>query len=212
MGYTWEDVALGVDIRQEAVEEAREMRDIEKKRRKESEAMAGWSLIGSMLLAPLGPAGYFIGQQLGKYAGDVSYDWEGDIKDFDPGKFNIEEGRMYKEDIESLAEEQNIGQILGAVTDLASAYVMGGGFGEGPMDWTTFGSGEDQWRFFQRGTPEQTILVPGKFYEKSGEQVYQTIPASADYVPSIFEGGFKPLGSLSDIGVSSMVNYLKGDK
>lgn len=162
--YTWEEVMYSLDVREEAERERKEREAIQAEQLAESEAAGWWSLGLSVLGGALfGPPGYFIGKQLGTYGTDYFYDWE--TMEASEGKFNVEESREFNESIKKAASDQTQGQMVNTLIDLGQMYVQAGGLTEGfdPTigggDWTTFGTGEDAWSVFGRGTPT-TALDP----------------------------------------------------
>ena len=158
MGYTWEDVMLGIDVKTEAQEKEEREREIQEKRLEESSAMGWWSLGLSLIGGALfGPVGFAAGKFLGRTGADLAYDWESER--IDVGKFDRERTKEFNRTIKKAAEDQTGGQILSSLTDLATMYIQAGGFKEGfdPTigggDWTTFGTGEDAWTVFGSDTP-----------------------------------------------------------
>ncbi|MAH46698.1 hypothetical protein CMI37_12785 [Candidatus Pacearchaeota archaeon] len=196
--YTWEQVMLGIDVKNEAAAEALEMEDIERKRAKEANAMSGWSLGLSILGAALGlgPFGYFAGKQIGKYGADWGW-FGGDYSDWEKmevseGKFDKETSRKYNRLLKDAAKDQTLAQAIGTVTDLAAMYVQAGGLTEGALDLTTFGSGGvegGEWTVWGRGDPTIKEWVTDIPKEGGGTTSgYQDI-VNPDYKPGIFEGG-----------------------
>ena len=196
--YTWEDVMLGIDIRDEAKREEKEQQDILDKQQAEANAASGWSLGLSILGAALfGPAGYAAGKIIGRYGADIAYDWEED--EVSEGKFYKERSRKVNEIFDTAANDQTSMQALNTLTDIATMYVQAGGlkegFGEtGLKDFTTFGTGDDAWTVFGEGTWADKIPGAGTL---PGEQ-------------SIFAGGGTPIwqkGGLKQL----LGNIKKGD-
>ena len=202
MSYTWQDVMLNLDVRKDIRAKQKAERDIREEQQAESTAASAWSLGLSILGGMIwGPAGYFLGKQVGTYGADWAHKWEDD--EIPLGKFNKQEAQDINEMLEKEAKEQTGAQIISTITDLASAYVQAGGLQEGPTDWTTFGSGEDQWKVFERGTPAQQAItvpsgVPGEFMD------LPSTAASADYVPGLLRSWKFDKGSMdfSDFGRS----------
>jgi hypothetical protein len=202
MAYTWEEVMLGIDVRHEMSEKEKQRQAIADKRTKEEESMAGWSLGLSLLgaISPLGPLGYTLGKQIGKIGADLwgpGSDWEEDVAALDEGKFHTGEAKQYKKGKQKEIAAQDKGQYIDFATDLASLYLMAGGLKEGPMDWTTFGGGGDQWSVLGRGTagaPGYQLPVS----EVAGGTSFINVPPiapSEDFIPGLrhlYEtGGFK---------------------
>lgn len=224
--YTWEDVSLGIDVRNEVTAKQKKDKEIRDMQAKEATAASGWSLGLSILGAALfGPIGYFAGKQIGSYGADLYYDWES--MEIDPGKFYKEEVKVVNEMLEKEAKDQTGAQIINTITDLASMYVQAGGLQEGPTDITTFGSGEDEWRVFQRGEagtpasadfiealPAQKIPgpVPGSYewLPQVTGQGTAAVPASADYVSGLWQPGGGFFKNLANVGMSVGGVYAAG--
>ena len=186
MPYTWEEVMLGIDVKNEALKEEQQAEDIETKQKKEDNAMSAWSLGLSILgAAVFGPKGYTIGKQIGKWGADWYYDWEDE--EVEEGKFDKEISRKYNKVLKETAKSKDVAQAIGTVTDLASMYVMAGGLEEGPTDFGTFGSGEDAWTVF---SDEAEIPLLG--WDLPGKQ----LPKGQ----SLFTGGASSVSTLADVG------------
>ena len=207
-GYTWEEVMLNIDVKNEAERERKQQQDILDEKAAEETAMSAWSLGLSLIGAALfGPSGYVAGKNIGKWGVDAYYDWE--TMEVDPGKFYASEAKEFKETRDKAAKDQTEGQIFDAVTDLAMMYVQAGGLKEGfdPSigggDWTTFGTGEDAWTVF--GAADKTgVLTSSPTDKYSGinlpftEHVLgaRTLPKDQ----SLFSGGLKSIGAkLKDV-------------
>ena len=226
-GYTWEEVMLNIDIRNEAEKEEQQQQDILDKQAAEETAMGYWSLGLSLIGGALfGPAGYAAGKIAGRGIGDIRNTWETDV--VDTGKFYKKSAEEFKKTRKKAADDQTSGQIVQGVTDLAMMYVQAGGLQEGPTDLTTFGSGGvegGEWSFRGKGTPGIPGIPEGDpFYWSDVGSPYispevPAIPASEDYVPSLFSGwekgeGFlknlKPIGKKlksANTGISSLQAY-----
>ena len=179
--YTWEDVMLGIDVRDEARREEKEQQDILDKQQEEANAASRWSLGLSILGGALfGPVGYAAGKIIGRYGADIAYDWEGD--EVSEGKFYKEQSRKVNEILETAAKDQTATQALNTLTDIATMYVQAGGLQEGPTDFTTFGSGDAEWSVLGKG--------PKVTYEGAGTIDVKAI-SNPDYVPGLFSEGFK---------------------
>ena len=204
MAYTWEEVMLNIDVRDEAERKRQQHQDILDKQAKEGE-MAGWWSLGLSLLGAsvFGPAGYFIGKKIGEWGADYAYNWEDEA--VDPGKFYKKEAEEFKKTRDKAASDQTQGQIFNTVTDLATMYVQAGGLQEGfegMSDLTTFGTGEDAWTVF--GAADRTGVFQG-----TGDYSGVKIPGMDRYVPlartlpkdqSLFSGGLKSIGAkLKDV-------------
>ena len=207
MGYTWEDVMLSIDVRDEARREQKQQQDIADKQAEEETAMGYWSLGLSLVGgALLGPFGYAAGKIVGRGIGDIKNTWETDV--VDAGKFYKDEAAEFKKTRDKEAEDQTAGQIFNAVTDLATMYVQARGLQEGPVDITTFGSGGvegGEWSVRGKGTPGTPGIPEGDpFYWSDVGTPYispavPAIPASEDYVPSLFSGWEKGEGLLKNL-------------
>jgi|6_EtaG_2_1085325.scaffolds.fasta_scaffold02563_7 hypothetical protein len=221
MAYTWQDVLKQIDVGSEERYEKEEKERIGEIQASEATAMSLWSLGLSVLGGYIfGPSGYYAGKNVGKWIGDVTHNWED--KEIDPGKFNKEDIEEYNKTLKKVAKDQNYGHVVNAVTDIGAMYVMSGGLTAEPGEWdpTTFGSGDAEWSVRGRGTPATS--TPGSTEYVSGVQFdinppgyvgpnvhpptsgyfqdipSQLIPASEDYVPSLFGGGgfLKETGNL----------------
>ena len=204
-GYTWEEVMLNMDIRNEAISESQQQQDIMDKQAAEESAMGWWSLGLSVLGGALfGPAGYAAGKIIGRQGADYFHDWED--MDVDTGKFYKKSSEEFKKTRDKAATDQASGQVFSAVTDLATMYVQAGGLKEGfegMSDLTTFGTGEDAWTVF--GAADKTgVLTSSPTGKYSGinlpgtEHVLgaRTLPGDQ----SLFSGGLKSIGAkLKDV-------------
>ena len=216
MSYTWEDVMLNIDIRNEAERERQQQQDISDKQIAEQNAMGWWSLGLSLVGGALfGPVGYAAGKNIGKWGADAYYDWE--TMDVDPGKFYASEAKEFKETRDKSATDQTQGQIFVAVTDLATMYVQAGGLKEGFEGWsdlTTFGTGEDAWTVF--GAADRTGVFQG-----GGDYSGKKIPGMNRYIPlartlpgdqSLFSEGLKVAGDkLKDVYATAQSINTLGD-
>ena len=208
MSYTWEEVMLNIDIRNEAEAERKQQQDILDEQAAEETAMGWWSLGLSVIGGALfGPAGYAAGKIAGRGIGDITHDWE-DMA-VDTGKYYKKDAEKFKETRDKAATDQTSGQVFSAVTDLATMYVQAGGLKEGfdPSigggDWTTFGTGEDAWTVF--GNPNQ---YAGGDYGEVGWKALD-LPFTDKVLPyaralpgdqSLFSGGLKSAGDkLKDV-------------
>ena len=201
MSYTWEEVMLNIDVRNEAEKERKQRQDISDKRATEETAMGYWSLGLSLIGGALfGPAGYAAGKIAGRGIGDITHDWE-DMT-VDEGKFYRKEAREFKETRDKAATDQTSGQIVQGVTDLAMMYVQAGGLEEGPTDLTTFGSGGvegGEWSVLGKGTPAIPEGDPFYWSDVGAPYISPAIPASEDYVPSLFSGWEKGAGLIANL-------------
>ena len=202
MSYTWEEVMLNIDVRDEAEKERQQQQDILDEKAAEETAMGYWSLGLSLIGAALfGPSGYVAGKNIGKWGVDAYYDWE--TMEVDPGKFYASEAKEFKETRDKAAKDQTQGQVFDAVTDLAMMYVQAGGLQEGPTDLTTFGSGDAEWSVFGKGDPGTFATTGTPYFDPTtGAELTPVIPgteASADYVPSLFSGWQKGEGLLKNL-------------
>ena len=208
MEYTWQDVMFGIDTQNEAARKATQQKDIERKMADEASAMSGWSLGLSLLGAVLfGPAGYAAGKILGRQGADWGWfggdyhDWED--MEIEEGKFFTKEAKELNELLDDAAKDQDKGQIISAIVDLGKMYVQAGGFTAEPgeLDFTTFGSGADEWTVFGRQGPP-TI----------GDQVSTVAPGpggafrQVDVTPVTFESD---VASLWDKDIGSVENLQK---
>tara|TARA_Y100000310_G_scaffold188214_2_gene188180 strand:+ start:4893 stop:5618 length:726 start_codon:yes stop_codon:yes gene_type:complete len=226
--YTWEQVMYGIDVGNEAADERQQILDIERKRKQESNMMSTWSLGLSILGGVLfGPVGYAAGKILGRQGADWGW-FGGDYSDWEEmevseGKWDKQASRNYNRALDDAALEQSKGQSIAAITDLATMYIQAGGLKEGFdagswREWTTFGTGEDAWSVFGKGEvgggSEKLIENVLTFDDTGAGTIDVRYVANPDYkpykpaVPSIFEGGFKPLGSLKDLWGQSPVDKI----
>ena len=207
-GYTWEEVMLNMDIRNEAISESQQQQDIMDKQAAEESAMGWWSLGLSVLGGALfGPAGYAAGKIIGRQGADYFHDWED--MDVDTGKFYKKRSEEFKETRDKAATDQTSGQVFSAVTDLATMYVQAGGLEEGfegMSDLTTFGTGEDAWTVF--GDKAKLPNIPGiggEGWDMPGVQ----LPGDQ----SIFAGGGTPIwqkGGLKQLSENLKKGNLQG--
>ena len=204
MGYTWEEVMLNIDVRDEAKREAEQQREILEKKAEEDTAMGLWSLGLSILGGALfGPAGYAAGKIGGRWIGDISNTWEYD--EVDAGKFYKDQAAEFKRTRDKAAKDQTSGQIFNAVTDLATMYIQAGGLQEGPTDLTTFGSGEGEWSVrgkkggptFGESFTEAGPDAPGLSMDYTGKELYP-VTFESD-IPSLFSEWQKDAGILANI-------------
>ena len=147
MPYTWEQVAYGIDVKDENRREAEERQDIYDKQVKEQEQMALWgtalSIVGGFLF---GPAGYFAGKTIGRTGADLLNTWEYD--ELTQGKFDNKEALEWEEGRDEAATDQTYAQIMDTITDAATMYIQAGGLEEGFEGWSdlsTFGTGDTAW-------------------------------------------------------------------
>tara|TARA_R100001530_G_C4270617_1_gene143029 strand:+ start:17 stop:718 length:702 start_codon:yes stop_codon:yes gene_type:complete len=218
MSYTWEEVMLNIDVRNEAEKERQQQQDILDKQAEEENAMSLWSLGLSVLGgALLGPAGYAAGKIIGRGVGDITHDWEDMAVDI--GKFYKKDAEEFKRTRDKAATDQTQGQIFNAVTDLATMYVQAGGLQEGPTDLTTFGSGDDAWSVFGKSKSGAGL---GEWTDAAtGEEFWSVDPSTGigtDYTEGLFsswqkgEGlpkNLKPVGQKlksANTGISSLGN------
>ena len=125
MSYTWEQVLLNMDVRDEAERERKQQRDIQEKQLEEDKAAGMWSLGLSLVGGAIfGPAGYMAGKMIGRHGADLGWfggdysDWE--TAEVSTGKFDKEATEEFKRTRKKAADDQTQGQILNAVTDLAA--------------------------------------------------------------------------------------------
>jgi len=193
-GYTWEEVMLNIDIRDEAEKERKQQQDIMDEQVAEENAMGWWSLGLSIIGASVfGPLGYYVGKKVGEWGADYAHDWE-DMA-VDPGKFYKSEAEEFKKTRDEAATDQTKGQILQGVIDLATMYVQAGGLKEGFEGWsdlTTFGTGDDAWTVFGEADTTGALrgIEGGKYSGLTlpGDRVLplaRTLPGDQ----SIFAGG-----------------------
>ena len=216
MSYTWEEVMLNIDVRNEAERERQQQQDILDKQASEGTAMGLWSLGLSLVGGALfGPAGYAAGKMIGRGVGDITHDWE-DMA-VDSGKFYKKDAEQFKKTRDKAATDQTQGQVFNAVTDLATMYVQAGGLKEGFEGWsdlTTFGTGEDAWTVF--GAADRTGVFQG-----GGDYSGIKIPGMNRYIPlartlpgdqSLFSEGLKVAGDkLKDVYATDQSINTLGD-
>ena len=215
--YTWDEVMTGVDIRREGLYRKEHKRTVEEKAYDENTA-AGWWKLGLSVLGValgLGPAGIFLGKQLGEYGTDLGW-FGGDYHDWEDmtmeeGKYYNDEVREFNRSLKKSADDQKQGQILDTILDLGKAYVSAGGLTaeSGEMDWTTFGSGGvegGEWSIWGRGE----AAIPGTPGPKIGGVSTGTVPgvpASADYVPSLWSKDVSAFSNLKNIAGKGSTLY-----
>ena len=210
--YTWQDVMLNFDVLNEGEKERKQQQDILDEQVAEDKASALWSLGLSLVGGALfGPVGYAAGKIAGRGIGDITHDWE-DMA-VDAGKFYKKEAAEFKRTRDKAATDQTSGQILQGVTDLAMMYVQAGGLQEGPTDLTTFGSGRvegGELSLRGKGTPGQAgFQLPVS--EAEGVTSFidmPAVPASEDYVPSLFSEWGKDKGLVTNL--QSSVKKVQG--
>lgn len=190
MPYTWEEVMFGIDTSNEAARKAKQKRDIEQEAADESTAASLWSLGLSVIGGAIfGPPGYFIGKKFGEWGADIAHPWESET--MEEGKFNVAGAKEFNKTLKEAADDQTKGQILNTVLDLGKMYIQGGGLTSAPgeLDLTTFGSGEDAWTLFGRGTPGTApTTLAGEVGPEGWSELYDiggTSP-SADYVSALW--------------------------
>jgi len=196
MSYTWEEVMYSMDTKNEAFRKTEQRKDIQEMQLAEADAAAKWGLGLSLLGGAIfGPVGYFTGKQIARYGTDYAYDWES--MTVDPGKFKKQESIDFNESIAKAAKDQTSGQLVNSLIDLGTMYVQAGGLDEGfdPSigggDWTTFGTGDNAWTVFGRGTPEMSEVVDVSEYVDGERLIRKGLninPASENYVPGLFSG------------------------
>jgi len=199
MSYTWEEVMLNIDVRNEAEKERQQQQDILDEQASEETAMGLWSLGLSLVGGALfGPAGYAAGKIIGRGVGDITHDWE-DMA-VDTGKFYKKDAEQFKKTRDKAATDQTQGQVFNAVTDLAMMYVQAGGLQEGPTDLTTFGSGDDAWTVFGR---EKSGPGLGEWTDATtGEEFWSVDPSTGigtDYTEGLFSSWQKGEGLLKNL-------------
>ena len=170
MAYTWEQVMLNIDSQNELEAKQEQMEAVEAAADREQNAASLWSLglsvIGGALFGPAGiAAGKVIGRQAADWFGPGS-DWE--TMEIDEGKFYTKDAKEFNKSLKDAAKDQSQGQIIDAVTDLATMYIQAGGLQKGPTDFTTFGSGEDAWTVFGEDTK-----IPFTNFDMPGSQLPQ---------------------------------------
>jgi len=214
MAYSWQDVMLGIDIREEGLREQEEARKISEMQAKENTAAGlyslGLSIIGGSIF---GAPGYAFGKMLGRGIADWQYDWED--MELTPGKFYKEEEREYARTKKQAADDQTTAQITQGLVDLGAAYIQSGGLTAEPGEWDpfTFGSGEEAWTVFGEETniPFTNIDMPGVQlpqdqslfggWEK-GEGLWQNIKNVAPGIGKKFQSLKPPevaAGSIADL-------------
>ena len=123
MAYTWEEVILGIDVKHEMDEKERQQEEIEAAAKKEGDLQAAWSLGLSVLGGALfGPAGFFIGKQLGKWGVDLDQDWES--MTIDEGKFFSQDAKEFNKDLKKKAKDIDQAQLLDSVIDLGTMWIQ----------------------------------------------------------------------------------------
>ena len=223
MAYTWEEVMLNIDVRNEGEKERQQQQDILDEQVSEQTAMGLWSLGLSLVGGALfGPAGYAAGKIVGRGIGDIRNTWETDV--VDTGKFYKKDAEEFKRTRDKAATDQTSGQIVQGVTDLATMYVQAGGLQKGPTDLFTFGSGDAEWSVRGKGVGPQSLSSISDAemldFHSTGAPLTPEgmIPASPDYVPSLLSGwqkgggllkNLKPVGKKlksANTGISSLGN------
>ena len=196
MTYTWEDVMLGIDVRNEQADKRQQQKDIEEKMADESTA-AGWWKLGLSLVghALFGPIGAFVGKQIAEYGVDKHYDWES--MEMEEGKFDVSRAKEFNKDLKRAAKDQDQGQILNTMMDIGQMYIQAGGLTAKPgeLDFTTYGSGEGEWSIFGKDRPDKLVFdtggIPG--LEDAPRGPSTVIPGKS--VPSLWEAD-KDISSL----------------
>ena len=166
MAYTWEEVILGIDVKHEMDEKERQQEEIEAAAKKEGDLQAAWSLGLSVLGGALfGPAGFFIGKQLGKWGVALDQAWES--MTIDEGKFFSQDAKEFNKDLKKKAKDIDQAQLLDSVIDLGTMWIQAGGLQEGfdPTigggDWTIFGTGDSAWTLRGRKGDPGSLIFPG---------------------------------------------------
>jgi len=146
---TYAEAMLKKDVTSERLREERELRRAERAREEQSRYQKIAGTIGSIVGLAFGPAGSFVGKQIGKYGADIFSDAE--KKKVSEGKFLASESKEINRQLKQYDKSENISNLVGTATDLATAFAMGGGFeaikeGESAVGaltntdyWTKFG-------------------------------------------------------------------------
>ena len=120
-----------------------------------------------------------------------------DVETLPDGKFYPDLEDDYNKSIRDAAKTQTATQVTTAVTDLLQAYISSGGLTAEPGEWdpTTYGSGDAEWSWLGRGTPEETEIIQVSDLTDEGERymregVRTITEQSEDYVPSAFGDDF----------------------
>lgn len=181
MPRTWEQVKLGIDVKNEAIDSLKHKQNIQKMQQDEADAASTYKLGLTLLAYPfLGPLAPAVGSIAGDYIADAQYDWES--LELDPGKFYKTEDLEWQADMEEMAGDQTMAQLINSATSLASSFVSAGVFDEqfrgDWSDWTSFGTGGaegGEWRLFDIGDPgtrTATGEVAKVFEPKMGSENY----------------------------------------
>ena len=124
--YTWEEVMLGIDVRQEAADKQQQADFIQDEMDRESELQSvlglGLSILGGLIF---GPAGVFVGNQIARRGGDALVDWENE--EIPIGKFYTNEARRANVELDEYSEDLNNAQVVGTLIDLGSMWIQAGG-------------------------------------------------------------------------------------
>jgi hypothetical protein len=196
MAYTWQDTLLGIDMYNEAQEEKEAKQKISDKQQEEANWLSAGSFLATTLCGAIwGPAGSFICNQIATIGIDAAVDWESET--LPSGKFYPDLEDDYNKSIRDAAKTQTATQVTTAVTDLLQAYISSGGLTAEPGEWdpTTYGSGDAEWSWLGRGTPEETEIIQVSDLTDEGERymregVRTITEQSEDYVPSAFGDDF----------------------
>jgi len=154
MGLTWEQVALGIDIKNESLAAIQHKKDVAKMQLDEADAASKYKLGLTLIAYPfLGPMAPVVGDLVGEYIADVQHPWED--MELDPGKFFKTEDISWQDDVDEMASDQTLSQALNAATSLAKGYISAGGLDEkfrGDWDdwtsWNTGGAEGGEWTIF----------------------------------------------------------------
>jgi len=165
---TYAQALLRKDVTAERLKEERELRRAERAREKQGRSQKIWGTIGSIAGLAFGPVGSFVGKQIGKYGADIFNDAE--KKKVSEGKFLASQSKDINRQLSQYDKAENISNLVGSVTDLASTFAMGGGFegikgGESitgaltnPDHWTKFGGDTpNMYQFFKGADKGATI-------------------------------------------------------
>ncbi|MBC8549761.1 MAG: hypothetical protein H8D23_08920 [Candidatus Brocadiales bacterium] len=165
---TYAEALLKKDVTTERLSEERELQRAERAREKQSRSQKIWGTIGSIVGLAFGPAGSFVGKQIGKYGADFFNDAE--TKKVSEGKFLASQSKEINKQLSQYDKTENISNLVGTGTDLLTTFAMGGGFeaikgGESvagavsnPDYWTKFGGDTpNMYQFFKGADKGATV-------------------------------------------------------